>query len=263
MNARLYDPKLHRFLQPDNNIQDPFNAQNYNRYGYVMNNPLRYTDPSGEIWNVVFGYLFAAYVKGAYESGNPFIQDYNYSFKDDPANVYADAESSGLANGDIATIGAFIGTTSGMLNEFSVMQFYNAAPKGKFAVNYNGTLRYWSESFAGGTRGSISNSFVQAAKNSSNSVKFVSKLGSFASNTGTVLSYYGAGEEFVNGNYAKSGIEATSSTVSLALTAKSGNIVGLSWSFGWELGRFFTNTDFYSNWYRNTWHPYRFETLGY
>ncbi|WP_426483550.1 RHS repeat-associated core domain-containing protein [Flavobacterium sp. 2] len=69
MNGRIYDPKLHRFLQPDNNIQDPFNTQNYNRYGYVMNNPLRYTDPSGELWNVFFGYLFTAYVKGAYASG--------------------------------------------------------------------------------------------------------------------------------------------------------------------------------------------------
>lgn len=48
MNGRLYDPVLHRFLQPDNDIQDPFNTQNYNRYGYVMNNPLKYTDPSGE-----------------------------------------------------------------------------------------------------------------------------------------------------------------------------------------------------------------------
>ncbi|MET3028390.1 hypothetical protein ABXT06_17045 [Flavobacterium sp. UW10123] len=45
-----------------------------------MNNPLRYTDTSGEFWNVVFGYLFAAYVKGAYESGgqlNPFKWDNN------------------------------------------------------------------------------------------------------------------------------------------------------------------------------------------
>lgn len=50
MNGRLYDPKLHRFLQPDNNIQDPYNTQNYNRYGYVLNNPLKYTDPSGESW---------------------------------------------------------------------------------------------------------------------------------------------------------------------------------------------------------------------
>src|SRR5690606_34632775 len=40
MNARLYDAKLHRFLAPDNFVQDPSNPQNYNRYGYVMNNPL-------------------------------------------------------------------------------------------------------------------------------------------------------------------------------------------------------------------------------
>ncbi len=48
MNGRLYDPKLHRFLQPDNFVQDPNNTQNYNRYSYVLNNPLSYTDPSGE-----------------------------------------------------------------------------------------------------------------------------------------------------------------------------------------------------------------------
>jgi RHS repeat-associated protein len=55
MNGRLYDPKLHRFLQPDNNIQEPYNTQNYNRYGYVLNNPLKYTDPSGEFWHIVIG----------------------------------------------------------------------------------------------------------------------------------------------------------------------------------------------------------------
>lgn len=49
MNARLYDPLLHRFLQADNYIQDPTNTQNYNQYGYVLNNPLLYTDPSGDI----------------------------------------------------------------------------------------------------------------------------------------------------------------------------------------------------------------------
>lgn len=48
MNGRIYDPKLHRFLQPDNFVQDPTNTQNYNRYSYVLNNPLKYTDPSGE-----------------------------------------------------------------------------------------------------------------------------------------------------------------------------------------------------------------------
>ncbi len=48
MNGRLYDPALHRFLQPDNFVQDPFNTQNFNRYGYVLNNPLLYIDPTGE-----------------------------------------------------------------------------------------------------------------------------------------------------------------------------------------------------------------------
>src|SRR5690606_31647214 len=49
MNARLYDAKLHRFLAPENFIQDPSNSQSYNRYGNVLNNPLRFTDPSGEM----------------------------------------------------------------------------------------------------------------------------------------------------------------------------------------------------------------------
>lgn len=49
MNARLYDPLLHRFLQVDNYIQDPTRTQNYNQYGYVLNNPLLYTDPSGNV----------------------------------------------------------------------------------------------------------------------------------------------------------------------------------------------------------------------
>lgn len=51
MNGRLYDPLLRRFLNADENIQDIFNTQNYNKYGYVLNNPLMFNDPSGEfIW---------------------------------------------------------------------------------------------------------------------------------------------------------------------------------------------------------------------
>jgi len=49
MNARLYDPMLHRFLQTDNYIQDITNTQNFNQYGYVYNNPLLYIDPSGNV----------------------------------------------------------------------------------------------------------------------------------------------------------------------------------------------------------------------
>ena len=49
MNARLYDPVVHRFLQPDTFVQDPTNTQCYNRYGYASNNPLKYSDPSGNV----------------------------------------------------------------------------------------------------------------------------------------------------------------------------------------------------------------------
>ncbi len=49
MNGRLYDPILHRFLAPVNYVQDPFNTQNFNRYGYVLNNPY-YTNPSGRLF---------------------------------------------------------------------------------------------------------------------------------------------------------------------------------------------------------------------
>ncbi len=47
MNARLYDAALSRFLNPDPDIQWPDNPQNLNRYSYCLNNPLRYTDPTG------------------------------------------------------------------------------------------------------------------------------------------------------------------------------------------------------------------------
>ncbi|WP_042146370.1 MULTISPECIES: RHS repeat-associated core domain-containing protein [unclassified Pseudoalteromonas] len=47
MNGRIYDPTLGRFLQADPFIQAPKNSQSYNRYSYVLNNPMSYTDPSG------------------------------------------------------------------------------------------------------------------------------------------------------------------------------------------------------------------------
>lgn len=46
-NARMYDPGLGRFLQPDPVIQSPDNAQSWNPYSYCLNNPLTYTDPTG------------------------------------------------------------------------------------------------------------------------------------------------------------------------------------------------------------------------
>ena len=54
MNGRIYDPTLGRFLQADPFIQAPINSQSYNRYSYVLNNPLSYTDPSGYFFKKLF-----------------------------------------------------------------------------------------------------------------------------------------------------------------------------------------------------------------
>ena len=48
-NARIYDPFLGRFLSPDPLIQDPASTQNFNRYAYCLNNPLKYTDEDGKV----------------------------------------------------------------------------------------------------------------------------------------------------------------------------------------------------------------------
>ncbi len=53
-NVRYYDPALGRFIQPDTIIPDLANPQSLNRYAYVYNNPLRYTDPGGHCpWCIV------------------------------------------------------------------------------------------------------------------------------------------------------------------------------------------------------------------
>jgi RHS repeat-associated protein len=47
MGSRYYDPYLNRWCQPDQIIPDPGNPQSWDRYAYVQNNPVRYTDPTG------------------------------------------------------------------------------------------------------------------------------------------------------------------------------------------------------------------------
>jgi hypothetical protein len=45
----MYDPVVGRFLSVDPFVQPGGGSQGYNRYSYCLNNPLRYTDPSGYI----------------------------------------------------------------------------------------------------------------------------------------------------------------------------------------------------------------------
>jgi RHS repeat-associated protein len=46
-NARYYSSYLNRFVSPDPIISDYKNPQSLNRYAYTLNNPVRFTDPTG------------------------------------------------------------------------------------------------------------------------------------------------------------------------------------------------------------------------
>ncbi|MET0102946.1 MAG: RHS repeat-associated core domain-containing protein, partial [Sedimenticola sp.] len=63
MNGRVYDPQLGRFLSADPTMQFPYSTQGYNRYAYVQNNPLKYTDPSGYGLFSFFKKIFRAVTK--------------------------------------------------------------------------------------------------------------------------------------------------------------------------------------------------------
>src|ERR1035437_767929 len=79
MNGRVYDPQTAMFFSPDPFVQAPDNWVNYNRYGYCLNNPLIYTDPSG--------YMFDAKSQSGYEeqfwqymgSGCSYSQAFSFS----------------------------------------------------------------------------------------------------------------------------------------------------------------------------------------
>jgi len=82
MDGRLYDPVISQFLSPDNYIQQPDNPQSYNKYSYCLNNPLLYSDPSGELFGIddffvglagfAFGYISSGLNTGKW--GWPSIQ---------------------------------------------------------------------------------------------------------------------------------------------------------------------------------------------
>ncbi|WP_100342576.1 RHS repeat domain-containing protein [Mucilaginibacter auburnensis] len=90
MNARLYDPLLHRFLAPDNFVQDPGNTQNFNRYAYVMNNPLKFTDKSGEFWEFIILGLYTNALSN-HAAGKSFFDGWLKA-------VVLSAAQSGVAN---------------------------------------------------------------------------------------------------------------------------------------------------------------------
>ncbi|STF08906.1 RHS repeat domain-containing protein [Elizabethkingia anophelis] len=140
MNGRLYDPLLRRFLNADENIQDPNNTQNYNKYGYVLNNPLMYNDPSGEFFFLPFligiglgqffaGVLSAIIVGAAIGAAMYSIQaaiSGNWSWG---------AFGMSILVGAVTTV-----ATAGLGNVFSTSGFWAAVGNGAIAGGISGGI---------------------------------------------------------------------------------------------------------------------------
>ena len=109
MNGRIYDPLLGRFLSADIVVQTPGNLQSYNRYSYVMNNPLTLTDPSGFFWDPDSGFW------GAKQWGT-FFGEVGNQYVGIGQRVDDSAAEMGYAATDMAYMGAEMATNHGQID---------------------------------------------------------------------------------------------------------------------------------------------------
>jgi len=137
MNGRVYDPLISRFLSADPFIQSPQDLQSHNRYAYVLNNPLAYTDPSGyfsfkKLFRTAVSIAVAVYfgpaVIGNFAGAGQLFAAASFGGSAAAAGV-ANAAVAGFLSGAIASgslKGAVNGAFSGALF-FGVGEFTGAA----------------------------------------------------------------------------------------------------------------------------------------
>lgn len=159
MNGRMYDARLGRFLSPDNNIQAPYSTQSFNRFGYVWNNPLKYSDPSGEslILAIAIGAIIGA-ATAAVTYSLPAIASGNWNFASFGLSVLYGAVA-GSVSGALSAAGSAL-TTSAIANggsgafwqssTFNILSSSASQVGGDLAFGDNITLGTFAGSIAGG-----------------------------------------------------------------------------------------------------------------
>ncbi len=113
MNARLYDPVLGRFLSADTVVSGPGNMQNFNRYSYVNNNPLIYTDPTGHFIFTIGAAMLIGALVGGISAG--IQSNWDFSAVMVGAFVGAVAGAAGFGAGGMAANSALGATIGGNL----------------------------------------------------------------------------------------------------------------------------------------------------
>lgn len=108
-------------------MQDPFNTQNFNRYGYCWNNPVKYTDPSGKIIPfVIAAIIVVSAAINVYQNWDN-ITGGSGKFSDIKWDKLAGFTVSGAASGALMVYGGPYGVVIGA----GVQAFMNSAIKGE------------------------------------------------------------------------------------------------------------------------------------
>ena len=120
------------FLSPDNYIQAPDFSQSFNRYAYCLNNPLKYTDPSGE--SIVLAVLVGAFWSSAMSLAVNFD---NISTDADFVNV----TTLGALGGAVGGAAGFVagGAVAGVLGTEGAIPGFLISASGGFAGGFAGT----------------------------------------------------------------------------------------------------------------------------
>jgi RHS repeat-associated protein len=154
MNGRLYDPVLRSFLMPDNFIQQPENTQNYNRYSYVLNNPLMYTDPSGEAYEFLAAVVIGAVVAATTYTLTALLADVPFSLGGLAKATFIGAASAAVTFGIGSAAGSLFGATTTISKAAFQAAAHGAFQGGTTAISGG---KFWSN-FAAGAVSSITSS---------------------------------------------------------------------------------------------------------
>jgi len=227
MNGRIYDPEISRFLSPDPFIQDPYNLLNYNRYTYCLNNPLKYTDPTGylalkswkEFWDIV-DKLWNSSDGGSWDSGTGDITYYPEGYQ---GGGYGVPSGSGFQGPGLPyMLGEVTVTAKAPKKNTSASQNEIIDPIDYFINNWNPDERaggYNNGDFANGVTGSLD--LINAAAKGLKPIKTATTLagvlagstnmGLMASNNTKELSYGDKARIAYNGLFIASDVFALGS----------------------------------------------------
>ena len=140
MNGRIYDPKLHRFLQTDSLVQDPSNTQNYNRYGYCWNNPLKFTDPSGEVIELATAMIIGATIAALTYTATALLADVPFTVdglvQSAVAGAFSGAATFGIGTACLTITNFYLSATVAALSHGTYQAFMSGAQGGGFWTGF-------------------------------------------------------------------------------------------------------------------------------